>query len=248
MERLHKFLARAGVASRRRAEELIRAGRVSVDGRVVTEMGLSIDPGRARVQVDGEPVALPARLLTVMLHKPPGYVTTAHDPQGRRGVLDLLAGLGVRVFPVGRLDYDAAGLLLLTNDGELAHRLMHPRFKVAKTYRVTVRGEVTAAAVRRLEAGVAVDGRPTAPARVRMLKVTPEKSVLELTIHEGRYHQVKRMGEAVGHPVLKLKRIAYGPLRLGRLPRGASRELTETELQALRRACNPQGDSEPDHA
>ncbi len=236
-ERLQKFLARAGIASRRRAEDLIRAGRVEVDGQVVTAVGVCIDPATAQVAVDGRRVQPPARLRTIMLHKPVGYVTTMADPQGRRQVTDLLADQPERLFPVGRLDYDASGLLLLTNDGELAHRLMHPRYKVAKTYRVTVGGQIDAAAKARLLAGVELDGRPAVAEKLRILQAGPERSVLELTIREGRYHQVKRMLARVGLPVLRLKRIAYGPLRLGRLGPGAWRDLREPELQALARAA-----------
>jgi len=236
LERLQKFLARAGVASRRRGEELIRQGRVQVDGQVVTTLGACIDPAVAQVTVDGQPVMAPSRLRTVLLHKPVGYVTTMADPQGRRRVTDLLATESERLFPIGRLDYDASGLLLLTNDGELAHRLMHPRYKVPKTYRVTVAGCFTAAAQQRLLEGVRLDRRPAAAGMVRRLKTGPGQSVLEMTIGEGRYHQVKRMLAQVGYRVIKLKRIAYGPLRLGRLAPGAWRELTPQEIEALYRA------------
>ncbi|OPX19728.1 MAG: pseudouridine synthase [Desulfobacca sp. 4484_104] len=232
-ERLQKFLSRSGLASRRQGEELIQAGRVTVNGRVVTTLGTRIDPETDEIRLDGERVRLPCRRLTVMLHKTEGYVTTRHDPQRRRQVTDLLGEMGAGLYPIGRLDYDTSGLLLLTNDGELANRLMHPRFQVAKTYRVTVRGAISSAAVQRLEAGVRLAGRTTAPARVRVIKVLPERTVLELTIREGRYHQVKRMCAQVGHPVLKLKRIAYGPVKLGRLPRGAYRELSTHELVQL---------------
>lgn len=240
LERLHKFLARCGLASRRQAEKLIREGRVAVDGRVVDAVGLSVDPAQARVTVDGRPVRLPDRVRTVMLHKPAGYVTTLADPQGRRKVTDLLAEQDERLYPVGRLDYDASGLLLLTNDGDLAHRLMHPRYKVPKTYRITVAGHFAPAARARLQAGVVLDGRLAVPDQVRVLKIAQDRSVLELTIREGRYHQVKRMCRQVGHQVVKLKRIAYGPLRLGRLAPGTWRELTPEELQALEAACGRQ--------
>lgn len=236
LERLQKFLARAGIASRRRSEELIQAGRVEVDGQVVTTLGVCIDPASAQVKVDGQPVRLPSRLRTVMLHKPAGYVTTMADPQGRRQVTDLLADQPERLFPIGRLDYDATGLLLLTNDGELAHRLMHPRYKVAKTYRVTVAGRFEEAARARLLTGVVLDGRPAVAERLRVLQSGAERSVIEMTIREGRYHQVKRMFSQVGLPVLKLKRIAYGPLRLGRLAPGAWRDLRPAEMVALAQA------------
>jgi 23S rRNA pseudouridine2605 synthase len=236
LERLHKFLARAGIASRRQAEKLILEGRVEVDGRVVDTLGFCIDSEKVRVVVDGRPVRLPTRVRTVMLNKPGGYVTTMADPQGRRKVTDLLADQGERLFPVGRLDYDATGLLLLTNDGELAHRLMHPRYKVSKTYRVTVAGQFDPAVRKRLLAGVVLDGRLAVPEQVRIVKVAPDRSVLEMTIREGRYHQVKRMCTQVGHQVLKLKRIAYGPLHLGRLGPGSWRELSREELQDLETA------------
>jgi 23S rRNA pseudouridine2605 synthase len=231
-ERLQKFLSRAGLASRRRAEEWILAGRVTVDGAVVTELGVKVDPERQEVRVDGRRVR-PAASVTVMLHKPYGYLSTTRDPQGRRVVTELLGEPGVRLYPVGRLDYDATGLLLLTNDGELAQRLMHPRYQVSRTYRVTVAGEVTQETLRRLAAGVQVDDRPVAAA-VQVRKRQEGKTVLELTVWEGRYHLIKRLCDQVGHPVLKLKRIAFGPLRLGRLPRGAHRLLTPEELQALK--------------
>jgi 23S rRNA pseudouridine2605 synthase len=232
-ERLQKFMARAGVASRRGAEEIIRAGRVSLNGQVVTEMGVKVDPDRDVVKVDGRKVKLKTATVTIMLHKPSGYVCTTRDPQGRRVVTELLGPRADRVYPVGRLDYDAAGLLLFTNDGELAYRLTHPSYSVPRTYRVTVNGEVSRETLRQLAAGVDLDGRTVYP-EVGVTKREPEKTVLEITVHEGRYHLIKRLMEQVGHPVLKLKRIAFGPLRLEGLPRGSFRELTGRELQALK--------------
>jgi 23S rRNA pseudouridine2605 synthase len=233
LERLHKFLARAGIASRRQGEKLIREGRVKIDGMVVDTVGTCIDPEKVEVTVDGNPVRLPDRVRTVMLHKPSGYVTTTADPQGRRKVTDLLTDQVERLFPVGRLDYDATGLLLLTNDGDLANRLMHPRYKVPKTYRVTVVGNFTQEAQKRLLAGVRLDGRLSIPTQVRVLKHSADQSVIEMTIREGKYHQVKRMCAQVGYQVVKLKRIAYGPLRLGRLEPGVWRELNSEEVTEL---------------
>jgi 23S rRNA pseudouridine2605 synthase len=232
LERLQKFLSRAGVASRRGAEEWIQAGRVSVNGRVVRELGLKIDPDHDAVKVDGRRVR-PESLVTVMLHKPYGYISTTRDPQERRVVTDLLGEKGPRLYPVGRLDYDATGLLLLTNDGELAQRMTHPRYQVPRTYRVTVAGEVGRETLQTLAAGVVVEDREV-PAAVQVRKTDAEKTVLEITVWEGRYHLIKRLMAQVGHPVLKLKRIAYGPLRLGRLPRGAHRALTREEIEALK--------------
>jgi 23S rRNA pseudouridine2605 synthase len=231
-ERLQKFLSRAGVASRRAAEEWILSGRVLVNGKVVRELGVKIDPDKDVVKVDGRRVR-PESLVTVMLHKPYGFISTTKDPQERRVVTDLLGEKGPRLYPVGRLDYDATGLLLLTNDGELAQRLTHPRYQVPRTYRVTVAGEVSRETLRLLAAGVVVENREV-PAAVQVRKQEAEKTVLEITVWEGRYHLLKRLMAQVGHPVLKLKRIAYGPLRLGRLPRGAHRVLTREEIEALK--------------
>jgi 23S rRNA pseudouridine2605 synthase len=232
-ERLQKFLARAGVASRRAAEEFIRAGRVAVNGQVVTVMGVKVDPGRDVIKVDGRLVRVTAAPRTIMLHKPSGYVCTTRDPQGRRVVTELLGTNADRLYPVGRLDYDATGLLLFTNDGELAYRLTHPSYLVPRTYRVTVAGEVSRETLTQMAAGVDLDGRMISP-EVYVNKRQPEKTVLEVTVHEGRYHLIKRLLEQVGHPVMKLKRIAFGPLKLEGLPRGAFRELSRRELVALK--------------
>jgi 23S rRNA pseudouridine2605 synthase len=232
-ERLQKFLSRAGVASRRAAEEYIRAGRVVVNGQVVTMMGVKIDPAKDVVKVDGRTVKVTGAPMTVMLHKPSGYVCTTRDPQGRRVVTELLGKNAGRLYPVGRLDYDATGLLLLTNDGELAYRLMHPSYRVLRTYRVTVAREVSQETVRQLAAGVVLDDRTVYP-EVQVIKRESGKTVLEITVHEGRYHLIKRLLAEVGHPVLKLKRIAFGPLQLEGLPRGTFRDLTRREELALK--------------
>ena len=234
MERLHKFLSRAGVASRRLAEDWIRAGRVAVNGQVVTEMGVKIEADRDQVEVDGRLVRPPAAPVTVMLHKPYGYISSTHDPQGRRVVTDLLSNtFKERLYPVGRLDYDATGLLLLTNDGDLAYRLTHPGYQVPRIYRVTVAGDVSPETLGRLTEGIKVGDR-TVTALVEVKKRETNRTVLELVLREGRYHLVKRLLLHVGHPVLKLKRIAFGPLQLGTLPRGDFRMLSREEIEALK--------------
>jgi pseudouridine synthase len=226
--RLNAYLARAGVASRRGAEELIRAGRVRVNGEVA---GLATFVERSdRVELDGRPLELEP-LAYVLLHKPAGVVTTASDPHGRRTVVDLV-DLPQRVVPVGRLDADTTGALLLTNDGPLAHRLMHPRYEVDKVYEVEVEGEPDDEALRRLAEGVELEDGPTAPAGARRLG----PSRLELTLHEGRKHQVKRMCEAVGHPVRRLHRSRYAGLPVAGLDPGGWRALTRDEVAALRAA------------
>ncbi|MDQ3890775.1 MAG: rRNA pseudouridine synthase [Actinomycetota bacterium] len=226
--RLNAYLARTGIASRRRAEELIRAGRVRVNGDVAS---LATFVGRVdRVEVDGRPVE-PEPLSYVLLNKPTGVVTTAFDPKGRPTVVDLVAHER-RVVPVGRLDIETTGALLLTNDGALAHRLMHPRYEVDKVYEAEVEGEPSDEALRRLAEGVELEDGRAAPARVR--RVGP--ATIELTIHEGRKHQVRRMCAAVGHPVLRLHRRRYGGLTVGGLAPGEWRELTRAEVAALRRA------------
>jgi 23S rRNA pseudouridine2605 synthase len=224
--RLNAYLARAGVASRRGADELIKAGRVTVNGQP-GQLNTFVD-GEARVEVDGRPIA-PQRLAYVLLHKPAGVVTTARDPQGRPTVVDLVEHAS-RVVPVGRLDADTTGALLLTNDGELAHRLAHPRYGVEKTYVVDVEGEPSDEVIRALAEGVELDDGPTAPAKAR--RIAP--SQLELVLHEGRKHQVKRMLAAVGHPVTRLHRSAYAALTLDGLEPGQWRELSPDELERLR--------------
>jgi 23S rRNA pseudouridine2605 synthase len=229
--RLAKFLAGAGVASRRAAEEIVRAGRVAIDGETVLDPARDVTSGQL-VTVDGTPVAADARRVVYALNKPAGVVSTAHDPQRRPTVVGLIASPH-RLYPVGRLDADTTGLILLTNDGELAHRLTHPSFEVDKTYRAVVtRPPVREAALRALRAGVELDDGPTAPARV--VRVAP--NTLELTIHEGRKRQIKRMCEHVGHPVVSLERIRFGPLRLGELAPGAYRRLSDREVSLLRSA------------
>ena len=224
--RLNAYLARAGIASRRGSDELIKAGRVTVNGEP-GELNTYVGP-RDKVEVDGRPIAA-QQLTYVLLHKPEATVTTARDPQGRRTVLDLV-DVHERVVPVGRLDADTTGALLLTNDGQLAHRLAHPRYGVEKVYEAEVEGNPTAAALRKLAKGVELDDGLTAPARARILA----PSTLELVLHEGRKHQVKRMCEAVGYPVRRLHRSRYAGLTLEGLEPGAWRELEPSEVSRLR--------------
>jgi 23S rRNA pseudouridine2605 synthase len=229
--RLNAYLARAGVASRRRADELIKAGRVTVNGEA-GQLNTFVSRGDT-VAVDGEAVTA-QRLAYVLLHKPAGTVTTARDPQGRPTVVDLV-DLPERVVPVGRLDADTTGALLLTNDGPLAHRLAHPRYGVEKVYEAEVEGEPGPDALRRLEQGVELDDGPSSPARARLLG----PSVVELTLHEGRKHQVKRMCAAVGHPVRRLHRSRYAGLTLEGLEPGRWRELEPLEVERLRKTPEP---------
>jgi 23S rRNA pseudouridine2605 synthase len=230
-ERLQKIIAQAGICSRRRAEEYIAAGRVAVDGRTVTELGFKADPAQAVISVDGQPVRQEEKKVHLLLNKPPGYVTTLSDPQGRPIVTDLLPpDLRLRLFPVGRLDLDSEGALLLTNDGDLANRILHPKFEVKKTYEATVRELPAASDLRRLEAGIIVDGQKTWPAQARVLRRTKTAAVIEIIIHEGKKRQVRKMFQAIGHPVLRLRRTAYGGLRLGGLGPGKCRFLTEKDI------------------
>lgn len=233
--RLQKFLARAGAASRRGSEDLMTAGRVTVNGRVVTELGAKVDPRVDEVAVDGSVVRLHDGPTYLLLHKPREVMTTMSDPQGRRTVADLFppdapAGL----FPVGRLDFDTEGLLLLTTDGDLAHVLMHPRHHVWKTYEATVQGVPDECDLLHLREGVVLDDGVTAPADVRLVARTGGRAVVELKIREGRKRQVRRMLSAVGHPVTRLVRVAFGPVLLGRLEPGAIRPLTDAEIAELR--------------
>lgn len=233
-ERLQKVIAAAGAASRRQAEEWIAAGRVTVNGRPAI-LGERADPAADRIEVDGRPLARAERKVYVLLHKPAGYVTTSRDPQGRPVVNDLLRDIPARLFSVGRLDYNTEGLLLLTNDGELAQRLAHPRHEVEKTYLVRVRGSLPDDARRDLEQGVKLEEGVTAPARVEKVRMTATHTWFELTIHEGRNRQVRRMCEAVGFPVSRLKRIRFAFLDLGRLAPGEYRHLSQEEVKSLQR-------------
>jgi len=232
--RLQKFLARAGVASRRGSEDLMTAGRVSVNGSVVTELGARVDPARDRVAVDGREVALSDAPAYLALNKPAGYVTTMSDPHGRPTVAQLVpAAEHPGLFPIGRLDLDTTGLLLFTTDGELGFRLLHPRFHVEKTYQVVANGSVGDESLAALGRGIELDDGLTAPARVRLLG-RDSTSEVEITIREGRKRQVRRMFLAVGNPVLSLHRVSFGPIELGAMESGAVRELSGAEVAALR--------------
>ena len=235
--RLQKFLARAGVASRRASEKLIEAGRISVNGQVVTELGTKVDPEADEVRLDGAPVRKAAEAVTLMLNKPAGYLTSMKDPQGRPCVAQLVPlDEFPALYPLGRLDYDTTGLLLFSTDGELGNAVLHPSHHVDKTYRALVKGKPSEAALDRLRSGVVLDDGPTQPAEVRLAGRKGKNAYVEIIIHEGRKRQVKRMCEAIGHPVLQLHRSSFGPLELGDLPEGKYRVLSEQEVAALERA------------
>ena len=240
-ERLQKILSAAGIASRRLSEELIRQGRVSVNGRTVTELGTRADSAADDIRVDGRRIQPHQRPRYLLLNKPRGYVTTRHDPEQRPTVLDLLKGVREYVYPVGRLDYDSEGLLLLTNDGALAARLTHPRHEVERVYEARVRGVVDRHAGQRLERGVIIDGRRTAPARIiRMTHAEAPggpQTIVEIALHEGRQRQVRRMFEAVGHPVVRLRRVRIGPIEDAALKVGRWRDLSPAEIARLKAAA-----------
>jgi 23S rRNA pseudouridine2605 synthase len=242
--RLQKILAAAGVASRRAAERLIVEGRVSVNGETVRELGTKADPEQDEIRVDGRRVGQAAAPLYFLLNKPRGYVTTRSDPEGRPTVLALMPDVRAYVFPVGRLDYDSAGLLILTNDGDLAARLTHPSHEVPREYHARVLGVPDEHDLRRLARGIVLDGRRTAPADVRLLKLVggrPEQSLVAVTLHEGRTRQVRRMFEAVGHPVTDLRRVRIGPIADEHLKLGTYRPLTGREVAALKRVSGSAG-------
>ena len=236
-ERLQKYLSACGVASRRKAEELILAGAVKVNGRTAA-LGDKVDPRKDRVTVHGKPVRAIDEKVYLMLNKPRGFVTTMSDEQGRRCVADLVADAPQRVYPVGRLDRNSEGLLLMTNDGAFANSIQHPRSHIAKTYRVTVRPPVTDEQLARMMAGIPLDGRTTLPCEIETLVKEEERVVLKFVLYEGRNREIRRLCEEVGLEVVRLKRIAIDTLTLGMLPQGKWRLLTETEVKRLIRAAS----------
>ncbi|NLX85537.1 MAG: rRNA pseudouridine synthase [Clostridiales bacterium] len=233
MERLQKYMASCGVASRRKCEEIIAEGRVKVNGVTVREAGLKIQPGKDRVTVDGKEIIPANKPVYIMLNKPVGYVSTVRDQFMRPTVLDLVRGVKGRIYPVGRLDYDSEGLILLTNDGNFAYGLTHPRHKVDKTYMVVVQGRPDRIEIDRIRSGVEIDGRMTSPADIRVESIQGNKTTFRVVIHEGRNRQVRRMFEAIGYTVVSLKRTGIGKLQLGTLAPGKWRFLEDREVKDL---------------
>jgi 23S rRNA pseudouridine2605 synthase len=233
-ERLNKIISMAGIASRRRADELISSGLVAVNGRAERRLGSKAVWGVDSITVDGQAIPDPPGRVYLMLNKPFGYVSTLRDPEGRPTMRDLISDVKERVYSVGRLDFDSQGLLILTNDGELAHRLMHPRFHIPRTYKVTIEGPLSDTSVQRLKKGITLDDGPTNPAHVRIINREKERTLLRITIFEGRSREIRRMFEAVGNKALKLIRIGYGSLHLGDLKVGKYRHLKDSELKTLR--------------
>lgn len=235
MERLQKFMARHGVASRRACEDIIAAGKVKVNGKTVTSAVTLIDPSRDKVMVDGRRLGEPEKPVYIMMYKPRGYISSVKDPRGRKVVTDLLDDVQERVYPIGRLDYDSEGLLLLTNDGDLTLRLTHPAHGITKTYRVRVRGVPRVADIENLSAGIMLEDGITAPARVEFIEEREGNALLEVTIREGRNRQIRRMFEAVGYKVIRLKRTRIGDLSLGNMKPGQYRRLSPSELNRLKK-------------
>lgn len=237
-ERLQKIMANAGVASRRKCEQLILDGKVEVNGEVVTALGVKADPATDIITVNGKPITANANKVYAAFHKPKGVITSMSDPEGRKTVLDFVKGIGARVYPVGRLDYDTEGLLLLTNDGDLANMLMHPRHHVAKTYHATVKGIPHGDLLEKLREGIQLEDGMSQPAEVEYHDVDMERksATISITIYEGRNRQVRRMFEAIGHPVVKLKRVQFGNIFLQGIPRGKFRHLTKSEVNELKMA------------
>ncbi|NLN15044.1 MAG: rRNA pseudouridine synthase [Tissierellia bacterium] len=232
--RIQKFMAKCGVASRRKSEELIRQGLVEVNGQVITEPGLKIDPDKDLVKVNNKKIKLESKKVYIMLNKPLGYVTSLKDEKNRRVVTDLIDGVRERIYPVGRLDIDTTGLLLLTNDGDLTYRLTHPSNEVVKRYIAVVEGVPNKRELESFRQGLLIDGKKTAKAYIKILRSFEDESILDIRIHEGRNRQVRKMCEAINHPVKKLKRVAIGELELGDLHVGNWRFLTEEEIAYLK--------------
>jgi 23S rRNA pseudouridine2605 synthase len=235
--RLNKILAQAGLASRRGADRLIADGRVAVNGAATRDLATLADPERDVVTVDGRPLPRAEAKHYLLLHKPSGYVTAVSDPRGRPVVADLVRDVEARIYPVGRLDWDVEGALLMTNDGALTHRLLHPRYGLPRVYEAEVAGHVAPGALGRWRRGVQLEDGPATPQEVQLLHAEHDRSVVRLTFTEGRKHEVKRFCAALGHTVRRLRRVAFGPVALGDLPRGRYRLLTPRELAALRNAA-----------
>lgn len=233
MERLQKYMAGCGVASRRKCEDIILQGRVKVNGKIVRELGYKIDPSKDKVEVDDKVIKKEKNKIYVMLNKPEGYVSTADDQFGRPTILDLVKGVKERIYPVGRLDYDTEGLILLTNDGDFTYRMTHPAHEIDKVYCALVKGVPNEEELDRLRKGIRLENYLTSPAEVITLEKYKNTALLQISIHEGRNRQVRKMCEAVGHPVIKLKRTAIGDLRLRNLEKGKWRYLTKRELENI---------------
>jgi 23S rRNA pseudouridine2605 synthase len=231
--RLSKFIADAGICSRRKAEAEMLRNMIKVNGVTVTELGLNVDPRRDRVEYGGTRVFLERSKIYIMLHKPVGYVTTVKDELGRPTVMDLIADVKTRVTPVGRLDYNTSGLLILTNDGDLTYKLTHPKHETKKTYHVIIEGAISKTSLNAIRDGVMIDGRVTAPAAADVINERDKTSMLKITIHEGRNRQIRKMFDALGYKVTSLKRVGTGSLELGTLPQGKYRRLTRDEVSSL---------------
>ncbi|CFX93761.1 Pseudouridine synthase, RsuA/RluB/E/F [Syntrophomonas zehnderi OL-4] len=235
--RIAKYLAHSGVASRRRCEELIKAGQVKVNGTVITALGTQVNPDVDIIELRGEIITNSQLAVYYLLNKPPGYICSVYDPQGRSTVLDLIENCGGRIYPVGRLDYDTAGLIILTNDGEFANLMVHPRYKIKKTYEAWVKGRVREQELMPLTKGIMLEDGMTAPAEARLLRVKAQESLIKIVIHEGRKRQIKRMCAAIGHPVIRLKRTGFDFLSLDGLQEGQYRFLSSSEVKALKESA-----------
>lgn len=232
--RLNKFLANCGVASRRKCDELIFNGKVKVNGEVVTHPGFNVDPENDKVEVEGEVVKLPEKIY-IALNKPKGVLCSLKDDFGRTLITELIDGIEQRIYPVGRLDYNSEGLIILTNDGELANRLIHPRYKVSKKYHVLIKGKISQEELKKIEEGIELDGKKTLPAQCKILSQSEKTTLIEITIKEGRKRQIRRMFQALGYEVKRLRRVQFGPIKLGMLKPGEWRYLNENEIKRLKK-------------
>lgn len=232
--RLQKLMAESGVASRRKCEEIIYSGKVKVNGILITEPGCKVDKDRDVIEVDGNIIKSFDEKLYILLNKPGGYITSVKDQFGRSTVLDLLKGIDTRLFPMGRLDYDTEGLLIMTNDGELTYRITHPKYNIDKTYRALVHGEVSKDDIKAFQKGITIADYVTAPAKMEIIRYSKGNSIVDITIHEGRNRQVRKMCSAIGHEVIRLKRIKIGEIKLGELKTGEWRYLSDLEIRYLK--------------